>query len=282
MSDPVDPKQERERSKLTTRKVGDVRIGEAAKRSGVSVRMVRHYEQQGYLRRDQRARGQHRNFDDEDVQQLLVLRSLLSAGVPTSTAGRVIGDSATKEELQQADQALARSAERSRAARARLAAGAPQLVPVEHQLSLAFDLFLARTRLESLLSLELRDSGISSGDYALLSLASMERITPTSLARLVGVAPSTLTRRLRALVDRGWLSRSTAPLDNRSWILNLTEEGEERIDAALPHARRLFRRLDQAARDQGLDPRVLRSEVQMYSSVVRSLLPNDRVDLADN
>ena len=238
----------------------------------MSVRMVRHYDQQGYLRGQPRAQGEHRRFDDEDVQQLLLLRSLLAAGLPPSSAGRVASGSAALDELRQADQALARAAEQTRRARTRLAARAPQPVLVEHRLSLAFDLFWARTQIESLLSLELRTAGISSGDYAVLSLVSMEGLSEAGLARLVGGAPTTLTRRIRALVDRGWLTRSADVGDARSWVLHLTAEGEERVDAALPQARRLFRRLDQALHSQGLDPQVLRSELQLFSAVVRAML----------
>ena len=235
--------------------------------------MIRHYERQGCLEDQPRADGQHRRYDDEDVQRLLLLQALLAAGLTPSSARRVVGGSAASAELRHADQALARAGERARRARSRLSATVPQPVPVEHRISLAFDLFWARTQIESLLSLELRAAGISSGDYAVLSLVSMERLTQAGLARLVGGAPTSLVRRTRALVDKGWLTRSADPDDARSWVLELTAEGEERVDAALPHARRLLQRLDRALHDQGLDPRVLRSELQLFSAVVRAMLP---------
>lgn len=250
-----------------------MRIGEVAERSGVSARMVRYFDHRGYLPARDRASGQHREFDEEDVNRLRMLQALLAAGVPAATAAQVARGDASGNELRQADQALARSSEQAQAVRARLAAGVPRQVLVEQQLSLAFDLFLARTRMESLMSFELSEAGVSSGDYAVLSLVSMEQLTPAGLARLVGVAPSTLARRLRALVERRWLTRSVHPFDARSWVLTLTPEGEERVDAALPHARRLFRSLNDALQDHGLDPETLRSQLQLLSSILRSMLP---------
>lgn len=59
-----------------------------------------------------------------------------------------------------------------------------------------------------------------SGDYALLSLLAVEgQLTRAVLARLVGVAPSTLGPRLDSLVERGWVERRANPVNTRSWLL---------------------------------------------------------------
>ncbi len=237
--------------------------------------MVRYYDRQGYLRGRDRGAGRHRQFDEEDLQWLRTLNSLLVSGVPAAAAVRVLRGTASGDELRQADQTLARTSNQADAARRRVAPVGQGRVLVEHQLSLAFDLFLARTRMESLMSLELRQAGVSSGDYAVLSLVSMEQLTSAGLARLVGVAPSTLARRLSALVEFGWLARTVHPRDARSWVLTVTPLGEELIEAALPHAHRLFRRLNEALQHQGVDPDILRSELQLVSSTLRTMLPED-------
>jgi hypothetical protein len=105
-----------------------------------------------------------------------------------------------------------------------------------------------------------------------VGLVSMEQLTPAGLARLVGMARPPW-RRISALVDRGWLTRRGHACNSRSWVLALTPVGEEHLDAAVPYAHRLFRLLDDTLQDRGLDPGTLRSQLQLLSAVLRSMLP---------
>jgi DNA-binding MarR family transcriptional regulator len=104
-----------------------------------------------------------------------------------------------------------------------------------------------RTRMESYLSAGLREAGMVSGDYALVSLLTVEgQLTPAMLARLVGVALSTLGPRLNSLTDRGWVERRANPANRRSWLLQLTPAGWAAYHAAVPYAKVAFDRLDRA------------------------------------
>jgi len=74
---------------------------------------------------------------------------------------------------------------------------------------------------------QLADLDVSSGEWAVVtSLAKAgEALTPTQLAELTNVAPSSMTHRLDKLAERGLVERAADP-DNRTRILvSLTEEG---------------------------------------------------------
>jgi DNA-binding MarR family transcriptional regulator len=92
------------------------------------------------------------------------------------------------------------------------------------------------------------------------------------LARLVGVAPSTLGSRLNALTERGWVERRANPASSRSWLLQLTPAGWP-YRAAISYAKTAFDRLDRALRDRHVDLVTLRQQIQILSSALRSLLP---------
>ncbi|WP_367048603.1 MerR family transcriptional regulator [Streptomyces sp. Je 1-332] len=57
-------------------------IGELSKRTGVSTRSLRYYEQQGLLLPQRRSSG-YREFDDSDMDTVRRIRILLGAGLNT-------------------------------------------------------------------------------------------------------------------------------------------------------------------------------------------------------
>jgi DNA-binding transcriptional MerR regulator len=59
-----------------------VRIGELARVTGVSVRALRHYEQEGLIRPARGGNG-YRDFDDGAVEAVRQIRGLIEAGLPT-------------------------------------------------------------------------------------------------------------------------------------------------------------------------------------------------------
>lgn len=66
-----------------------MRIGELAERTGASVRSLRYYEQIGLLA-SRRTAGNQREFDESAVERVHLIRSLLAAGLSTSTIDDVL------------------------------------------------------------------------------------------------------------------------------------------------------------------------------------------------
>ncbi|WP_308209752.1 MerR family transcriptional regulator [Nocardia amikacinitolerans] len=61
-----------------------VRIGTLQRRTGVSQRLLRYYEEQGLLRPHRQPSG-YREYTESDVETVLNIRSLLAAGLSTTT-----------------------------------------------------------------------------------------------------------------------------------------------------------------------------------------------------
>jgi DNA-binding transcriptional MerR regulator len=53
-----------------------LRIGELAERTGVTPRTIRYYEEIGLLGRGERRKGEHRTYDESDVDRILELTRL--------------------------------------------------------------------------------------------------------------------------------------------------------------------------------------------------------------
>jgi DNA-binding transcriptional MerR regulator len=66
-----------------------VRIGELARRSGVSERSLRYYEQQGLLRAE-RTPGGHRDYGDWAVDRVVRVQALYAAGLNSRTIARLL------------------------------------------------------------------------------------------------------------------------------------------------------------------------------------------------
>ncbi|QCQ91794.1 MerR family transcriptional regulator [Rhodococcus sp. SGAir0479] len=59
-----------------------MRIGELSRRTGLTPRMLRYYEQQGLLQPNRSANG-YRDFSERDVERAQTIRDLVTSGVPT-------------------------------------------------------------------------------------------------------------------------------------------------------------------------------------------------------
>lgn len=66
-----------------------MRIGELSQRSGVSIRSLRYYEEQGLLHPDRLPSG-YRIYAEGDVRRVARIRALLSAGLSTGTIEHVL------------------------------------------------------------------------------------------------------------------------------------------------------------------------------------------------
>jgi Cu(I)-responsive transcriptional regulator len=68
-----------------------VHIGTAAKRSGVSAKMVRHYESLGLLPRVRRTDSGYRQYTEADVHQLRFIKRSRDLGFSMSKIGELLG-----------------------------------------------------------------------------------------------------------------------------------------------------------------------------------------------
>lgn len=66
-----------------------MRIGELSRRTGISERSLRYYEEQGLLRPTRRPSG-YRDYDEADVHTLRRIRTMLAAGLNTATIAEVL------------------------------------------------------------------------------------------------------------------------------------------------------------------------------------------------
>lgn len=69
-------------------------IGEVARRSGVSTRMLRHYDALGLVRPTGRTVGGYREYSAEDVRRIFQVESLRSLGLSLKQVGRALQDPA--------------------------------------------------------------------------------------------------------------------------------------------------------------------------------------------
>ncbi|CAM4520335.1 MerR family transcriptional regulator [Nocardia ninae] len=66
-----------------------MRIGALSERTGVSVRLLRYYEEQHLLKPERRPSG-YREYSERDVHTVQHIRILLSAGLGTHTIGELL------------------------------------------------------------------------------------------------------------------------------------------------------------------------------------------------
>ncbi|WP_447039584.1 MerR family transcriptional regulator [Streptomyces sp. DSM 118878] len=66
-----------------------MRMGEFSRRTGVSQRLLRYYEEQGLLRPSRRPSG-YREFAEEDIATVRGIRMLLGAGLNTATIAELM------------------------------------------------------------------------------------------------------------------------------------------------------------------------------------------------
>ena len=103
--------------------------------------------------------------------------------------------------------------------------------------SLLFDLFAASQRVRSLLVSAMDGAGLKPDEYAVYSaLLEFEPLSPTEMAQVVGMPPTTMSHYVREMRERGDVEEEPNPRDGRSRMLRLTPSGR----AAHRRANRAF------------------------------------------
>lgn len=72
------------------RRAGLYNIGEAAKRSGVNPKMIRHYESRRLLRKPKRTQSGYRVYDQKDLHTLRFIRRARDLGFSVKEIGRLL------------------------------------------------------------------------------------------------------------------------------------------------------------------------------------------------
>jgi DNA-binding MarR family transcriptional regulator len=93
---------------------------------------------------------------------------------------------------------------------------------------------LAR-KLDQWYTRQLADLDLSAGEWAVLSqlARSDEALTPSQLAEVSSVAPSSMTHRLDRMAQRDLIVRTTDPLNRTRVLITLTDEGWATFKAAV-------------------------------------------------
>jgi DNA-binding transcriptional MerR regulator/DNA-binding HxlR family transcriptional regulator len=237
--------------------------------------MIRYHDERGHLPGRSRTAGRHRYFDQNDVEWLSALSALRAAGLSTATAVRALRNEAKAGERAAIECAVQRLGEQLSSVRKLLATELDHDLGIEDRMTLAFDTFLLRARMESYIFSALHPAGVIPGDFGLLSLIQEAELTPAVLAQMVGVAPSTLNRRLGNLIEHGWVIRRATGSNGRSWVATITPAGQKVLEAALPAFWLVHGQLEDALRQRGADPDALRHQIQLLSTTLRTLLPDE-------
>jgi DNA-binding MarR family transcriptional regulator len=100
-----------------------------------------------------------------------------------------------------------------------------------------------------LVNRELEADGISPRRFSFLGWVSLlEPVTPSAFSEETGMPPTTIRDFVREVVARGDARKVRNPDDGRSYLLELTEQGRELIEAGKPALRRAYEKLEPGLR----------------------------------
>jgi len=115
----------------------------------------------------------------------------------------------------------------------------------ERRISLPFDVFAVNQRLGAYLDRALDGTGIRPAEYAVYSLMlEAGPRTPSELAAMLGMPPSTLSTYLAAMLARGDARRIPNPTDGRSVRVVLTDRGRGVVRRVNPSFTRAHQALE--------------------------------------
>jgi DNA-binding MarR family transcriptional regulator len=113
--------------------------------------------------------------------------------------------------------------------------------------NLLFRTFVLSSLAGRLLADVAAECGLRAGELAVQgAIHAWGPLTPTELARITGLAPTTLSAYIRRMDDRGHVRRAPNPHDGRSYLLELTDEGVAAVKTFGPGLRLRVQAIDAA------------------------------------
>jgi len=113
-------------------------------------------------------------------------------------------------------------------------------------------------------------SEVTATEYALTSwLAVQRKATPSQLSQELGVAPTTLSAMIDRLVQKGQIRRIAHPDDGRSYLLELTAQGQK---TNTRNSRRLERVIVELRSELDADPDEILEAMRRLEAALRRVL----------
>jgi DNA-binding MarR family transcriptional regulator len=111
------------------------------------------------------------------------------------------------------------------------------------------------------------ETGVSADEWAVLSAVSLFRpVSPTQLATVLRVPPTSISRYVARLVSEGLVRRVPNEADGRSYLLELTEAGRGKVGEIAPRFRGLV-----AALGEQTDVRAIESALVELERAAKAL-----------
>jgi DNA-binding MarR family transcriptional regulator len=119
----------------------------------------------------------------------------------------------------------------------------PRLPPADSP-NVLFQQFRTGVATRELMQEAVAGTGVTAEEYAVLGVIGFfpDR-TPTDLATTLGIPPTTVSRHVSRLLDRGLAERAPNPSDGRSYLLRATERGDAAVQTIAPRVRDLVNAL---------------------------------------
>ncbi|CAN5572425.1 hypothetical protein BH20CHL6_BH20CHL6_14940 [soil metagenome] len=119
-------------------------------------------------------------------------------------------------------------------------------LPRERSMSLELEVFAVAQLLGSVLDWTLAGTSVTPRDFAVYSLMQQAGpTTPTELARMAGMAPTTMSDYLRRFMEQGHAHRLPNPRDGRSYRVALTPAGGRLVAELEPRFAQVVRRIEE-------------------------------------
>jgi len=122
-------------------------------------------------------------------------------------------------------------------------------LPAEGTANVLFQSFRTQTAIRELMQGVLAGTGVSGEEYAILGVVHFfpDR-TPTELAAALGIPPTSVSRQVAALLDKGLVARRPNPEDGRSYLLSATARGSKAVTKIAPRVADRIEAIGQVAK----------------------------------